>query len=184
METKNTPAYGDRRYGVRKAAEKIKNAVTIEAYLQSLGVELHRNRAKCVVHDGSNRYSFSVNPGKQLWYCHSCQNGGDLIDLCELVEKHADKWTAVVSLSQQFGVELPERPDRWHKRQSEKEKTRQVVTKHLARTYQRRLVKLYAPAFLDAGGTPEERSKAIEELSAALWPRCLALAERRINGES
>jgi hypothetical protein len=90
-------------------------------------------------------------------------------------------WSAMISLAQQFGVDLPERSNKWCRWQDEKAKTRAIVKKQLARTYQRRLMKLYAGLFAVGEDTPEEELKELEELAAALWPRCLRLAERRMN---
>ncbi len=90
-------------------------------------------------------------------------------------------WTAVVSLSQQFGVELPRRPDRWHTWEDDKARIRAAAAKAIARRYQQRLVKLYAPLVLVGGETTEEMLEIIEELGTALWPYCQNLARKRIE---
>ena len=107
---------------------------------------------------------------------------GDLIDLCELVEEHAETWTAMRSLEQQYGLELPRRSSRWHQWSGEKYKVRNAVQRHLAGVYQRRLTRVYAPLVLVGGETPEEELEALDELAAALWPFCYELAGRRVHG--
>lgn len=169
------------RYSIRTAAAKLKEEISLEEYLQAHGVEVRRNRARCIIHAGDNPQSFSIDPEQQVWHCFACQEGGDLIDLCELVEKHADAWTAVVSLAQQFNVALPQKPPRWHERQDEKTKVREAVRRQITKTYQRRLTRLYTPLVLVGGETPEEELAAIEELAQALWPICVNLAERRLR---
>jgi hypothetical protein len=53
----------------------------------------------------------------------------------------------------------------------------------VARVYQRRLTKVYAPLVLVGGETPDEELSVLEELATALWPTCLSLAGRRVAGE-
>jgi DNA primase len=170
-----------KRHSIRAAVAKLKREISIEEFLDARGVELRHSRARCIVHGGDNPQSFSVDPDKQLWICFACGNGGDLIDLCELVEKHADTWTAVISLSQQFNVELPRRSDKWHEWQDEKAKVREAVKMRVAAVYQRRLTRLFAPLVLVGGETPQEELEALEELASALWPVSTDLARRRVE---
>ena len=190
MEAKNTPVGATldqglnperQRLSIRTAAKRLKEEISIEDYLEAHGVAVRHNRAKCLVHGGSNPASFSINPDLGVWHCFACGHGGDLIDLAELVEKHANVWTAVVSLAQQFNVELPRRSDRWHARQDVKVKAREAVRRQITKVYQRRLTRLYTPLVLVGGETPEEELAAIEGLAQALWPICVTLAERRLR---
>jgi DNA primase len=173
---------GRRTSGIRKQIQTLKAEIAIEDYLRRRGVEPRRGRARCIVHGGNNPTSFSIDPERQRWQCFSCGERGDLIDLCELVDRHADTWTAVVALSIEFGVDLPEKPKKWRERQDEKGQVREAVKRNIARRYQRRLVRLYAPIMMIGGESPEEELEALEELASVLWPRCLVLAERRVSG--
>ncbi len=170
------------RLGVRSGIRVLKELISIKDYLAAHGVEVKHSRARCIVHGGDNPQSFVLYPGEQRWHCFRCNEGGDLIDLCEMVERHADTWTAIISLAMQFNVELPQRPERWHTRQNEKERVRTAAKKHIARTYQRRLTRVYAPLVL-AGETPEEGLRELEELATALWPVALDMAGKRVSGE-
>lgn len=168
-------------YGFRKAIEAVKDAVTVEDYLRDQGVEIRHNRGRCVVHGGDNPQSFSINPEKQVWHCFRCGAGGDVITLCQRVEG-GEPWEAMMVLAQRYGVELPQRPERWHKRQDEKARVRAAAKKHLARCYQRRLTRVYAPLVL-AGEAPEESLQELEALAVSLWPVALDMASRRLAGE-
>ncbi len=185
METQTTRNYGDRRrYTIRKAAEKIKNEVTIEDYLRDRGHKVRGGRAKCIVHGGDNPTSLSVDSEHRIWHCHACKQGGDLLDLVQLAEQHPDAWTAIVELSTRFDVPLPTRPPQWSTRQEEKQKVRAALTKAMARRYQRRLVKLYAPLILVSDEPEAEELAEIEKFSAEIWPLCVAWAEKRMGDVS
>ena len=151
------------RYSLRRAIEVLKAEISIEDYLHDHGVEVRRNRARCVVHGGDNPTSFSINPEKQLWHCFSCGEGGDLIDLCEAVEKHADTWTAVVSLAMRYSVALPEKSERWRRRQDEKEQLRRRLEEVRAAHYQRHFFAFFKDD-LAAVEDPAEREVAAKEI--------------------
>ncbi len=167
------------RYSIRKAAAKLKSEITIEDYLRGHGAEVRRNRARCIVHGGDNPYSFSINPERQLWHCFSCQDGGDLIDLCEVVERHADTWTAIVSLAQQFNVELPRRSDEWHEWQDEKGRRRKMLRAAICASYQRRFFRLFS-GDLEMIEDPHEREDEARLLWESLYPLAFSCAEGRM----
>lgn len=75
----------------------------IEGYvrLQRAGREY---RGLCPFHKERSP-SFYVNPEKQLWNCHGCQLGGDLIKFVELID-HTDFRGALEELAKRAGVEL------------------------------------------------------------------------------
>ncbi len=183
-ETKTTEVIEERpAYGLRKAIEVVKDAVLIKDYLRDHGVEIKRNRTRCIVHQGDNPQSFSINTEKQVWHCFKCGEGGDVIDLCRAVEG-GDLWEAMMVLAQRYNVDLPNtRTDTCHRWQSEKERVRAAIKKHLARCYQRRLTKIYAPLVLLGGETPEESLQELEELATSLWPVALDMATRRVSSE-
>ena len=168
------------RYSIRRAIESLKDEISLEDYLRGQGVEVRRSRSRCIVHGGDNPHSFSINPEKQLWRCFACGHRGDLIDLCELTEKHADTWSAVVSLSMKFGVELPQRPERWHRFQDEKGRRRRMARDALAASYQRRYFRIYGShlAYIE---DDEERRKEARELFESLWPLAVSCAEWRVS---
>ena len=48
-------------------------------------VKLQRGRGACPLHGGKNKSAFSINPNKNLFFCHSCGQGGDAIRLKALL---------------------------------------------------------------------------------------------------
>ena len=53
--------------------------------------------------------SFTVNPERQVWYCHGCHEGGDLFKFIELIER-IDFRQALELLADRAGVELESGP--------------------------------------------------------------------------
>ena len=158
-------------YAIRQGIKKMQAEGSIADYLRAQGVEVKRNRTRCIIHGGDNPQSFSINPETKKWRCHACGLWGDVVDLCKLVEGHIETQDALVSLSLRFGIELPARPERWHKRQDEKAKVREAKRQGLTKVYQRRFYRMLR----DPGAHPED--------DAALWdemylPAYLAASQR------
>lgn len=166
-------------YGLRKAIEAVKEAVTIPEYLKAQGVELKHNRARCIVHGGSNPYSFSVNPDKQLWHCFACGSGGDLVDLVRTIEG-GELWEAMFSLAQRYSVELPQRPAGWREWQERKDKGREQLQYVIAKSYQRRFFRFFREE-LAAIPDPEERDAEALEVWRSLWPMAWTFAAWRVE---
>lgn len=176
------------RYGLRQAIATIKAAVPIEQvaaeYTEVKLLGNGRLLGRCVAVDHKDKTpSMTVFTDTQRFKCFGCGLSGDVIDLEEVAGKHVETWTAVVELSVRYGVELPERPERWRKRQGEKARVREATKKYLADRYQRRLTRVYAPLVLLGGETPEEEIEALEGLASALWPVSLSMAGKRVSGE-
>src|SRR5215213_9079845 len=136
-------------YMFGKAIEAIKEAVRLEAYageLTQLRLGGESLRGVCPIHRGENRSSFAVYPEKQRWFCFRCDEGGDIVDLCQAVEEHTSLWTAMLSLAQRYGIELPRRPSEasWHRWQSQKSDMRAAILEAMTLSYQRRLFRVYA----------------------------------------
>jgi len=78
--------------------EELKAAVRVEMYaaeLTDLRFGGESLRGKCPIHQGENCSSFAVYPERQRWHCFRCGEGGDVVDLCQAVENHAELWTAM-----------------------------------------------------------------------------------------
>jgi DNA primase len=150
------------RHALRSPIKVVQAEVSIEDYLHDQGVGVRRNRARCLVHGGDNPTSFSIDPERQRWHCFACGESGDLIDLCELVERHADTWTAVVSLAMRFDVQLPEKSEKWRKWQNQKAEIRDFNERIRHERRIRRWFRLYHRDDLRSIANPEERRAETE----------------------
>ena len=175
-------------YGFRNSLKALNDAVPLPTYaatvtkLKTAGLRLV---GLCPVpsHEDSSP-SFTIYQESGRWYCFGCTRGGDLLDLFMAVEDWPEDayGPALAEMAQKFGVELPQRPQKWHRWQDEKARIREAVKQRVAATYQRRLTRVYAPLVLVEGETPREEIEALEGLASALWPISLSLAERRVAG--
>ena len=93
------------------------NAINVEAVAEALGVEVRKHQALCFIHP-DHTPSLHFHPGKNIWKCFVCNEGGTPISL---VMKHrgvgfveACQW-----LSGVFGIHIPgnNRPPIHYKRQ-------------------------------------------------------------------
>jgi len=137
-------------------------------------------RGICPIHGGENRSSFAVYPEKQRWFCYRCNEGGDIIDLCQRVEGHAELWTAMLSLAQRYGIELPRRPEGWHKWQSQKSDIRTTILEAITLSFQRRLFRVYGE-FLSGITDPKARKDEAEAFWDACYPVARMCAQRRVG---
>src|SRR5215203_2306585 len=172
----------EQRSSFRRALERVKAEVPITAYaceLTELKPAGNSLRGRCPIHDGDNENAFAVYPSDGRWYCFRCATGGDVLDLCELVEHHADTWTALVSLCMRFGVDVS-KPQAWRDWQDEKGKRRHMARKALAAAYQRRLFKLYG-TYLEEIPDPEERREEGIRFWHDLRPLAWHCATRRVE---
>ena len=90
-----------------KTIEAVKG-LDIEDVLKSWGLSFRRRGstmfASCPFHS-ENTPSFSISPGKNLWYCHSCHRGGDSIKFYE--EKEGmDFQQAVEAIAKANGIHI------------------------------------------------------------------------------
>jgi len=167
-----------------KSIEAIKEAVRLEDYAgeyTKLFFSGQSLRGACPVHGGENRSSFAVYPRKQRWFCFRCDEGGDLVDLCKAVEKHSELWTAMLSLAQRYGVELPRRPERWHQWQAEKDLTRAAMLDALARSYQRRFFRVFGDVILEGIEDETEREEEARRLFEDLHKVARFAARNRMD---
>jgi DNA primase len=88
--------------------EQIKRRIPLLDYLQQRNWTAHRISAReefvglCPLHR-ETRASFYVNARKNLFYCHGCERGGDLIRFVELAE-HLSFRESVASLQRDLAV--------------------------------------------------------------------------------
>jgi DNA primase len=182
-EQANTPEH--QPYMLGKAIEAVKEAVPIERLAAEYGVfklaGTGRLLGRCIAPDHTDRTpSMTVYTDRQRFRCYGCGLSGDAIDLEEVAGRHTEAWTAVLSLSERYGVELPRRPEQWHKWQGEKHRRRRMVRDALTAAYQRRFFRVYGSYLADIGD-PAEREAEARMLFDGLRTLAVAAAEHRMS---
>jgi len=73
--------------------------------------------------------SFTVNPEKNVWFCHGCLRGGDVVELARLAWGYDEReaHTAAAMLLMEFGHEVPQRPPAWFRRQERQATARDAI---------------------------------------------------------
>jgi len=88
--------------------EQLKHSIEFEDLLLALGFEnvnIIKNRASCLLHDGNNKTSFSWSD--ETFYCFGCYAKGDKLDLIQQI-KHCNFKDAINYLSGLTGYVLIE----------------------------------------------------------------------------
>jgi DNA primase len=185
---RQTPAHRSiERRGVsrRRVVEEAKEKVsTMDLAERLCGPDNMRRVGKervgrCPLPDHEDKTpSFTVNPEKNLWFCHGCLWGGDVVDLARFAwgyEKH-EVTMAAANLLHEFGHPIPERPKTWYRKRERQRPVRNGI--EAARIYvaRRRLYKwLFEPLIL--ASTDEEDRAHDEQL---LWEHTLPLAKHLV----
>src|SRR5215218_8318005 len=97
---------------------------------------------RCVLPDHEDRSpSFTVNPEKNVFFCHGCLQGGDVVELARLAWGYdqRDAHTAAAMLLMEFGCEVPQRPPSWPRRQDRQKEIRDAIEDARVEVMMRRL---------------------------------------------
>lgn len=141
--------------------------------------------------DRGSSTAFSVYATERRWYCFRASAGGSVIDLHASIQSglHTSSgkpapWQSMVSLAEEFGVELPERPDSWKTRQSTKNDARAKVEAGIVERIQDRIFTLLCQPHLEAPeGETDEEARARTGDAEELWRVCGVTARQmRIRG--
>jgi DNA primase len=141
----------DTSYGFRKCCQAIRNAVPLEEVARRYTeLEAFGGKAwftgRCPLPDHEDRTpSFYIYPPGRYW-CYGCNRGGDVVDLEFHCGVYGELWEAMIALSVEYGVELPERPRSWFARLERQKPVRDALEEVQVRHVQRRLYLLFAPA--------------------------------------
>lgn len=92
-------------------------------YLKKSGKELI---GLCPIH-GENTPSFTVDPDKQMFYCHGCGEGGDIIKLFQLVENIGSAYEALEQLAEKKDIPLSGVTDEGYQRRKEFQRKQQAI---------------------------------------------------------
>jgi len=115
---------------------------------------------RCVLPDHEDRSpSFTVNPEKDVWFCHGCLRGGDVVELARLVWGYGQRDTHVAAamLLMEFGHEVPQRPPSWFRKQKRQQPVRDAIEQARFEHLRRRLFRKFFKDSVLAIEDEEER---------------------------
>jgi DNA primase len=124
--------------------------------------------------------SFTINPEKNLWFCHGCVRGGDVIDLARFAwgyEKHAVAMAAA-DLLHEFGHPIPERPKSWYRKQKRQAPIRAGIEAAIIHVARQRLYKRFFEPLVLASTNEDDRAHDAQ----LLWELTLPIAEDLVGG--
>jgi DNA primase len=119
---------------------------------------------RCPLPDHEDRSpSFTVNAEKNVFFCHGCLRGGDVVELARLVWGYdqRDAHTAAAMLLLEFGHEIPERPQAWRSKQKRQRHTREAIEETKKNIVRRRLFKHLILPLLDTIEDEQEREQEL-----------------------
>lgn len=187
MSVAPTPTAPGSTYGFRRSCAAVREVIPVEEVARRYtGLRPYGGKAwfigRCPLPDHEDRTpSFYVYPGEigSRWWCYGCSRGGDVVDLEFFCGGYGEPWEAMVALAVEYGVELPRRPERWHRRQPEKVRAWNALRDVLAESYRRRLFRVFGP-ILEGIGEAEGREEEARAIWDALWRVGFDCAERRL----
>ena len=107
--------------------------------------------------------SFTVNPDKNLFYCHGCLRGGDVVELARYAwgYEKSEVAMAAADLLHEFGHEIPERPKSWFRRQERQKPVRDAAEEVRKAMFRRRVFEALVLPYIARIEDAEERRAEI-----------------------
>jgi DNA primase len=121
---------------------------------------------RCPLPDHEDRSpSFTVNPEKNVWWCHGCLRGGDVVELARLAWGYdqRDAHTVAAMLLMEFGHEVPQRPPAWYRKQERQHQTRAAIEETKKSIVRRRLFKHLILPLIDTIEDEEEHAREVDK---------------------
>jgi DNA primase len=121
---------------------------------------------RCPLPDHDDRTpSFTVNPDKNVWFCHGCLHGGDVVQLARYAWGYSKDEVAMAAadLLNEFGHPIPDRPPSWYAKQQRQKPIRNAIEEAKVRHTQRRLFRIFHRLIAEISDE-EERREEIEYL--------------------
>jgi len=118
---------------------------------------------RCPLPDHADRTpSFTVNPEKNVFFCHGCLRGGDVVELARLAWGYdqRDAHLAAAALLMEFGHEIPQRPPAWFHKQDRQKPIRDALEQVKVRSARRRLMRAFGPLVASIKNPEERREEA------------------------
>lgn len=120
-------------------------------------------RGQCpICLNGNHSEAFGADSEKNVWHCFACGEGGDVIQLAKLAGGFDSAAMAVAWLGFTYGVDLPERPEQWFRKQTRQERIRAQLKEVKRNSYRRRLFKYIILPGLEQIEDEQERKQEIE----------------------
>jgi len=123
---------------------------------------------RCPLPDHEDRSpSFTANPEKNVWFCHGCLKGGDVVELYRLYHGYDQReaHTAAAMLLMVFGHTPPERPPSWSAKQKRQQQMRDLIHEAKVEVLARRLWRYVLEPIVAEIEDPEERL----DVARTLW---------------
>ncbi len=131
---------------------------------------------RCPLPDHEDRTpSFAVNPQKNVWFCHGCIRGGDVVELARLAWGYTQREVAMAAanLLHEFGHEIPAQSARRREKESRHARWREEADKVRAGVVRRRVFRLLILPTINRIEAEEERraelERAWEDFSRLDW---------------
>ena len=137
---------------------------------------------RCPLPDHEDRSpSFTVSPEKNVFFCHGCLRGGDVVTLAALAWGYSEQEMAMAAanLLHEFGHEIPQRPPAWYRRQERQKPVRDAMEQVKIRSAQRRLMRILEPLVSPIEDDDERRQEALK-----IWDEAGDLARMMVRGSS
>jgi DNA primase len=122
--------------------------------------------------------SFTVNAEKNVFFCHGCVRGGDVIDLARFAWGYEKREVtmAAANLLHEFGHPIPEQPKLWYRKQERQRSVRNGIEAAKIHVVRRRLYRRFFEPLILA--TVDEEDRAHDE--QLFWELTLPLAEHLV----
>lgn len=109
--------------------EKVKEQYDIVEYARTY-IHLRKSgreyKGLCPFH-GEKTPSFTIDPEKQLFYCHGCNEGGDIIKLHQMMESYQSPFESLEDLAQKKDIPLSNVTDEGYQRRKEFQKKQKAL---------------------------------------------------------
>jgi hypothetical protein len=131
---------------------------------------------RCPLPDHEDRSpSFTANREKNVWFCHGCLRGGDVVELYRLAHGYDQReaHTAAAMLLLEFGHTPPQRPPAWFRKNERQRRTRELMEDAHLESLTRRLWKYVFGPIVETIEDEDER----REVARKLLPKVQASAK-------
>jgi hypothetical protein len=119
--------------------------------------------------------SFTVNPQKNLWICHGCLRGGDVIELARYAWGYSKSEApmAAADVLREYGHEIPDRPASWYAKEDRQAPVRDGIEVARILAARRRLYRKFFEPLVLASTVQEDRDHDAQ----VFWEATEPLAE-------